>query len=443
MTIPNPESTPGELRDAIQALAKKYFESVNPPKEFRPGVDPVPVSGRVMFEDDLANLIDSSLDMWLTAGRFAHRFERDFARYMGARSSVLVNSGSSANLLAFASLTAEEFGERRIKHGDEVIGVAAGFPTTVNPILQYGCVPVFLDITIPTYDIDVRRLEEAIGPKTKAIMLAHTLGNPFDLDAVTRVAEKHGLWLIEDTCDAVGSRYRDKPCGSFGDLATTSFYPAHHITMGEGGSVLINRAGMNRVVESFRDWGRDCYCETGKENTCKQRFGWQLGDLPFGYDHKYTYTHVGFNFKVTDLQAAVGLSQLSKVERFVQTRKENFAYLKEALLDLEEFLILPAPTPNSDPSWFGFPIGIRKGSGLERSALLTELESNKIATRLLFAGNLLRQPAYRGIEHRVVGDLENTDFTMNNVFWVGIYPGLTRSMLDFVSEVLHECLKRA
>lgn len=440
--IQSNDDLPGEIRSEIHALAKKYFEVVSLKSEFRPGIDPVPVSGRVMGEDDLENLIEASLDMWLTAGRFAHRFERDFARFMGARSSLLVNSGSSANLLAFSSLTAHEFGERALKPGDEVIGVAAGFPTTVNPIIQNGCIPVFLDIQVPSYNIDPARLEEAITPRTKAIMLAHTLGNPFDLDSIVDVATRHNLWLIEDTCDAVGSTYRDKPCGSFGDLATTSFYPAHHITMGEGGAVLINRGGMNRVVESFRDWGRDCYCDPGKENTCKQRFGWQLGDLPFGYDHKYTYSHLGFNFKVSDMQAAVGLSQLNKLPTFIERRKSNFETLKSGLRDLDESLILPEATPNSDPSWFGFPIAIREGSGLDRGQVIEFLEERKVATRLLFGGNLTRQPAYRDVPFRVVGELKNSDFAMNSVFWIGVYPGLTPPMLDYMIESIHDACKR-
>lgn len=394
-----------------------------------------------MRDDDLENLIEASLDMWLTAGRFAHRFERDFAKFIGVRNSLLVNSGSSANLLAFTSLTAEEFGDRRVRPGDEVITVAAGFPTTVNPIIQNGCVPVFLDIQTPTYNINPVRLEEAVTPKTRAIMIAHTLGNPFDLDAVLAVAKKHDLWVVEDTCDAVGSTYGGKRCGSFGDLATTSFYPAHHITMGEGGAVLVNRGGINKVVESFRDWGRDCYCAPGDSDTCKQRFGWQLGSLPFGYDHKYTYSHIGFNFKVSDMQAAVGLSQLQKLPEFIEVRKRNFAALSAGLADLPEFLILPQATPKSDPSWFGFPIAVRPEFGISRNALVQFLEDRKIATRLLFGGNLVRQPAYKDVNYRVVGDLQETDFAMENVFWLGVFPGLCKSMLDYVVETLHVAAK--
>jgi CDP-6-deoxy-D-xylo-4-hexulose-3-dehydrase len=385
-------------------------------------------------EEDLAALLESSLDMWLTAGRFARRFERDFARFFGSRSSVLVNSGSSANLLALSSLTAKEFGEMRLLPGDEVIGVAAGFPTTINPTLQNGCIPVLLDIQQATYNIDPTLLEEAISPKTKAIMLAHTLGNPYDLGKVAAIAKTYNLWLIEDTCDAVGARYEGKMCGTFGELATTSFYPAHHITMGEGGAVLINAPQMNRVVESFRDWGRDCWCEPGKDNTCNMRFEHQLGELPCGYDHKYTYSHIGYNLKVSDMQAAIGVSQLQKLPGFIDARRRNFDYLKNSLKPLEDVLLLPEATPNSEPSWFGFPIAVRPESGIDRNALTRFLDSKKIATRLLFGGNLLKQPAYIDAPRRVIGDLANTDFAMNQVFWIGVYPGLTIAMLDYVVE---------
>jgi CDP-6-deoxy-D-xylo-4-hexulose-3-dehydrase len=435
------EATPGELRDEILALSRKYFQAINRGKQFQAGVDPVPASGKVLDANDLEALIDSSLDMWLTAGRFARQFERNFARFFGARSSLLVNSGSSANLLALSSLTAKEFGERRLKAGDEVIGVAAGFPTTINPTLQNGCVPVLLDIQKATYNIDTTLLEEAVSPKTRVIMLAHTLGNPYDLEAVVAVAKKHNLWLIEDTCDAVGARYDSKMCGTFGELATTSFYPAHHITMGEGGAVLINGPQMNRVVESFRDWGRDCWCEPGKDNTCNMRFEHQQGELPCGYDHKYIYSHIGYNLKVSDMQAAIGLSQLQKLPGFIEARRRNFDYLYAALKPLEDVLQLPEATPNSEPSWFGFPIAVRAESGIDRNALTRYLDSKKIGTRLLFGGNLLKQPAYLDAPRRVVGELTNTDFAMNQVFWVGVFPGLTPKMLDYVAETITEFVR--
>jgi CDP-4-dehydro-6-deoxyglucose reductase, E1 len=436
-----PELSAGEVRDQIRDLARTYHRLVQPTKPFEPGVDPVPVSGKVIDADDLEHLIESSLDMWLTAGRFARQFEREFARYFGVRNSLLVNSGSSANLLALSSLTAEEFGERRLRPGDEVITVAAGFPTTLNPTLQNGLVPVFLDVHVPTYNVDVTHLEEARSPKTKAIMIAHTLGNPFDLGTVHAFAKAHDLWLIEDCCDAVGATYDGKKVGTFGELSTTSFYPAHHITMGEGGAVLINAGGMNRVVESFRDWGRDCYCEPGKDNTCQNRFGHQMGTLPCGYDHKYTYSHIGYNLKVSDMQAAIGLSQLRKVDQFVEARRENYAYLHAGLQDLQDVLILPEATPNSEPSPFGFALAVREDAPFTRNDLVRFLEERKIATRLLFGGNLLRQPAYQEIPHRVVGDLKNTDFVMNQVFWIGVFPGLTRPMLDFMIESLHDARK--
>ncbi len=430
--------TADELRSEIQALGREFFAASNPPKEFRPGVDAVHVTGKVLDDEDLVHLLDASMDMWLTAGRFARSFEKEFAIAMGVRSALLVNSGSSANLVAMTGLTSPQLGDRQLKPGDEVLTVAAGFPTTVNPIIQNGLVPVFLDVDIPTYNIDVTLLEAAVTPRTKAIFLAHTLGNPFNLEVVTDLARRHDLWLIEDTCDAVGSKYDGKQVGTFGELATCSFYPAHHITLGEGGAVLCNTAGMRRIVESIRDWGRDCWCEPGCDNTCSKRFEWQFGGLPRGYDHKYTYSHIGYNLKATDMQAAIGVSQLKKLPGFIETRKHNFAYLHENLKPLEEFLILPEATPNSDPSWFGFPIAVRKNAPFTRDEITIELNKRKIATRLLFAGNLTRQPAYRDAHFRVVGDLRNTDFVMNNVFWIGVYPGLTHAHLDFAVESLHD-----
>jgi CDP-6-deoxy-D-xylo-4-hexulose-3-dehydrase len=425
-----------ELRARILELVAEYHREAFAPRDFVPGQEPVPVAGRVFDARDVQGLVDSSLDFWLTAGRFAEQFESEFARACGSRFSLLVNSGSSANLLALSCLTSPSLGERRLRPGDEVITVAAGFPTTVNPILQNGLVPVFVDVTVPSYDIDVTQLEMARSDKTRAVMIAHTLGNPFDLDAVTAFTRKHTLWLVEDCCDALGATYNGKPVGTFGDLATFSFYPAHHITMGEGGAVATDRPGLKKLAESFRDWGRDCWCAPGKDNTCGKRFGWQLGQLPCGYDHKYTYSHVGYNLKATDMQAAVGVSQLKKLPEFVAARRRNFAFLHDGLRDLEEFLILPRATPGSDPSWFGFALAVRPGAPFTRDQLVQHLESRRIGTRLLFGGNLIRQPAYLNAPRRVIGELKNCDFVMNQVFWVGVYPGLTAAMLDFVVETI-------
>jgi CDP-6-deoxy-D-xylo-4-hexulose-3-dehydrase len=424
------------LRQEILRLVRAYYAEAFPPKEFIPGETPVPVSGRVFDADELVHLVDASLDFWLTTGRYAEQFEREFARFMGVRHVILCNSGSSANLLALSALTSPKLGEQRLKAGDEVITVAAAFPTTVNPIVQNRLVPVFVDVELSTYNIDVRYLEEAISPRTRAIMLAHTLGNPFNVDAVLEVVKRHNLWLIEDNCDAVGSTYKGKLTGTFGDLATVSFYPAHHITMGEGGCVLTNSPKLKTLVESFRDWGRDCWCAPGKENTCGKRFEWQLGDLPYGYDHKYIYSHIGYNLKLTDMQAAVGVAQLKKLPQFLEARKRNWKLLYEGLKPLEEFLILPQPTPGSDPSWFGFAITVRPAAPFTRNDLVRYLESRKIATRLLFGGNLIRQPAYQGVPYRVVGELKNTDTVMNYTFWVGVYPGLTEQMIAYVVETV-------
>ena len=422
------------LRARILESVAEYAQLAHAPQEFIAGQSTVPPSGKIIGTDELQNLVEASLDGWLTTGRFNASFEQGLARYLGVKHVLTVNSGSSANLLAFSALTSPELGERALKPGDEVISVAAGFPTTVNPILLYGMVPVFVDVHIPTYNIDPAKIEAAVSDKTRAIMIAHTLGNTFDLAEVTRIARKYKLWLIEDCCDALGTTYDGKPVGTFGDLATISFYPAHHITMGEGGAVFTNDSDLKRIVESFRDWGRDCYCEPGKENTCGKRFCWKLGDLPFGYDHKYTYSHLGFNLKISDMQAAVGLAQLGKLPEFVERRKQNFRYLTDRLRGAEEFLILPEATAKSDPSWFGFPITIRDSADVNRVDLLTYLDQYKIGTRLLFAGNLTRQPYFKGRNYRVSGDLANTDIIMNRTFWVGCYPGLTEPMLDYVAE---------
>ena len=425
-----------ELRAKIRALTAEYYGEAFPAKPFVPGETPVQVAGRVFDAAEMESLIDSALDFWLTTGRFAEQFEKEFAKFIGVRTSTLVNSGSSANLLAVSALTSERLGERRLRAGDEVITVAAGFPTTVNPIIQAGLVPVFVDIQLGTYNIDPTQLEAAYSEKTRAVMIAHTLGNPFDLDAVTAFVRKHDLWLVEDCCDAVGSTYRGQRVGSFGDLATTSFYPAHHITMGEGGAVLAEKPLLKTLVESFRDWGRDCWCAPGDANTCGKRFDWQLGELPHGYDHKYTYSHIGYNLKATDLQAAVGVAQLKKLPGFLEARKKNFATLKQGLRGLDEVFALPGATAKSDPAWFGFPILLRPSAPISREELIRYLDNRKIGTRLLFGGNLTRQPAYKDVRYRKVGTLENSDLVMNQLFWIGVFPGLTQPMLDYMIESL-------
>ena len=428
------------LRSQILDLVREYHAEAFPDESFVPGESEARVAGRVFDDDELVHLVDASLDFWLTTGRFAERFEREFARYFGLRHAILVNSGSSANLVALSALTSPKLPSRPLQPGDEVITVATSFPTTLNPIIQNGLVPVFVDVEIPTYNIDATQLEAAYSDRVRAIMVAHTLGNPFNLDAITEFAKEHDLYLIEDCCDAVGSTYRGKKVGTFGDLATVSFYPAHHITMGEGGCVLTNKGRLKVIVESFRDWGRDCWCDPGKENTCGKRFNWKLGDLPHGYDHKYIYSHIGFNLKLTDMQAAVGVAQLAKLEGFIEARRRNFTKLREGLAGLEEFFILPEPTPHSEPSWFGFPIAVRPETGLTREFVLAYLNERKVATRLLFGGNILRQPAYRNIEHRVVGDLAQSDFVMNNVFWVGAYPGLSGDPIAHMLQCFHDAV---
>ena len=432
------DSRKDEIREAIRQLTTEYYQEAYAEKPFTPGESVVPVSGRVFDERDMFSVVDSGLDFWLTAGRFSDLFEFKFAKFVGVRDARLVNSGSSANLVAVSVLTSPTLGERQLKPGDEVITVAAGFPTTVNPIIQNRLVPVFVDVELGTYNVDVSQLEKALSPKTKAIIFAHTLGNPFNVGAVSEFARRHNLWLIEDCCDALGSTFNGRRVGTFGDMATFSFYPAHHITMGEGGCVGTSQPKLTKLIESFRDWGRDCWCAPGKDNTCGKRFDWQLGTLPHGYDHKYTYSHIGYNLKVSDMQAAAGVAQLEKLEGFIAARKSNFDYLTTQLRPLLNLFRLPHATPGSDPSWFGYPIAVRPEAPLKRDEVIRFLNSRKIGTRLLFGGNLLRQPAYKDIEKRVVGDLPISDFITDHVFWIGVYPGLTRPMLDYVVESLHE-----
>ncbi|GDX89457.1 lipopolysaccharide biosynthesis protein RfbH [Nitrospirota bacterium] len=428
------------LREQIAKLVDEYAAIALAPQPFLPGLTVVPPSGKVVGAEELKNMVEASLDGWLTTGRFNAEFEKKLAAFIGVKHLITVNSGSSANLVAFSTLTSPKLGERAIQKGDEVIGVAAGFPTTVNPILQFGAVPVFVDVDRLTHNIDASKIEAAIGSKTKAIMLAHSLGNPFNLDVVTALCKKHNLWLVEDCCDALGTTYRSQMVGTFGDIATLSFYPAHHITMGEGGAVFTNNNKLKTIAESFRDWGRDCYCPPGKDNTCGKRFCWKLGDLPEGYDHKYTYSHLGYNLKITDMQAACGLAQLDKAPQFIQARKDNFAFLKNRLKDCEEFVNLPEPTEHSDPSWFGFPITLKENCPVTRLDLLTYLDQNKVGTRLLFAGNLTRQPYMIGANYRISGDLTNTDNVMNNTFWIGVQPALTREMLEFAVQKIEAYL---
>lgn len=430
--------TTDQIRAQIAALVKQYAEKTYAPKPFVPGETAVPVSGKVIGEKELQYMVEASLDGWLTTGRFNAMFEEKLAHFLGVKHLITVNSGSSANLVAFSTLTSPRLGDRAIKQGDEVIGVAAGFPTTVNPILQFGAVPVFVDVDLNTHNIDASLIEAAITPKTKAIMLAHSLGNPFNLDVVVALCKKYNLWLVEDCCDALGATYNGQLVGTFGDIATLSFYPAHHITMGEGGAVFTNNPELKLIAESFRDWGRDCYCPPGKDNTCNKRFCWKLGDLPEGYDHKYTYSHLGYNLKISDMQAACALAQMDRVEEFIAARRANFAYLKDKLKSCEQFLHLPEATPNSNPSWFGFPLILKEDSGVKRVDLLSYLDENKIGTRLLFAGNLTRQPYMIGKNFRVSGTLERTDVVMNQTFWIGVFPALTTEHLDYIVAKLEE-----
>lgn len=467
------------LRDRVRHAVAEYYRAVHLPRcesPFVPGQTPVPVSGKVYDVEDMAALVDAALDFWLTTGRFASSFEAQFSEYLGIRYTSLCNSGSSANLLAVSCLTSPVLKDRRLQPGDEVITLATGFPTTVNPILQNQLIPVFVDVSIPTYNVDVSQLDAALSRRTRAVFLPHTLGNPFDVDAVTDFCDKHDLWLIEDSCDALGSSYdidmapvsqipmsstgarshRGRPdpakvgqwgrerlhTGVFGDIATFSFYPAHHITMGEGGAVVTGSRELKRVMESFRDWGRDCWCETGRNDTCRRRFDQQFGDLPFGYDHKYVYSHIGYNLKLTDMQAALGVSQLKKLPEFIDCRRRNYQILYDGLKQLAEYIILPEPTLHAQPSWFGFPIAVRPDAPFTRRELIHHLDQAKIDTRLLFGGNLIRQPAYRNMPHRRVGELINSDFVMNQVFWIGVYPGLTEEILNFVVETIAQFIRR-
>lgn len=434
--------TKESIRADIEALVKELYEVEHRPKAFESGKTKIPFAGRVYDEREILALVNSSLDFWLTLGKEGEAMEAELAEFLGTKFARLVNSGSSANLLAFAALTSPLLGDRRILPGDEVITVAAGFPTTVNPIVQHGCIPVFLDVDLKTGNIDVSRLEEAISPKTKAIMVAHTLGNPFDLDAVMACAEKHGLWVIEDNCDSMGSLYRGKKTGSYGHLGTASFYPPHHLTMGEGGAVFTSDPLLKKIVESMRDWGRDCSCPSGKDDTCHQRFTRQMGTLPYGYDHKYIYSHRGYNLKPLDLQAAIGRVQLEKLPSFVEARRKNWQILRDAMAPYEDLFYLPEATPNSDPSWFGFLFGVRESAPFTRNELIAHLEGNGIQTRMLFGGNLLRQPAYQDVQHRVVGTLENTDCIMNNFCFIGVYPGIDDPRMEYMIQQLHAFCKK-
>ena len=420
-----------QIKKKILDLVEEYYDIAHKKSPFKDG-DPVPVSGRVYDSNDMKYLVESSLDFWLTSGRYATKFEKDFAKFFGLKKALLTNSGSSANLLALSALTSPKLKKRQVLPGDEVITVAAGFPTTVNPIIQNQLVPVFIDVEYPGLEVSIEKLKKAITKKTKVIMIAHALGNPFDAESIAKIAKEHNIWLIEDNCDSLGSKINGKLTGTFGDISTVSFYPAHHITMGEGGCVLTNSAKLGKIIESFRDWGRDCWCPPGEDNTCGKRFNWKLGQLPKGYDHKYTYSHVGYNLKVTDMQAAVGCSQLEKLDTFIAIRKDNYKKLYKKLSEFNDYLILPENNPNTEPSWFGFPIATKPEKGGDRDHLVQYLNSKKIGTRLLFAGNLLKQPAYLNIDHRVVGDLKNSDKVMKFIFWIGVYPGIDDKKIDYI-----------
>jgi CDP-6-deoxy-D-xylo-4-hexulose-3-dehydrase len=440
--LPLQDKTPQGIRLEIARLVQQYAEIVYEPAPFIAGETPVPVSGKVIGAQELMNMVEASLDGWLTTGRFNADFERRLAEYLGVKYLITVNSGSSANLVAFSTLTSPKLGERAIQRGDEVIGVAAGFPTTVNPIIQFGAVPVFVDIDLETHNIDATKIESAITPKTKAIMLAHSLGNPFNLEVVTALCRKYDLWLVEDCCDALGATYKGQLVGTFGDIATLSFYPAHHITMGEGGAVFTNNPELKLIAESFRDWGRDCYCPPGKDNTCNKRFCWTSqdlgGGLPDGSDHKYTYSHMGYNLKISDMQAACALAQMDRLDEFIAKRRANFAYLNTRLSSLVDFFHLPQCTPDSEPSWFGFPLVLKEDSGVKRADLINYLDQNRIATRLLFAGDLTKQPYMVGKKFRISGELKNTAVVMDQTFWIGVFPGLDEVHLDYAASRIEE-----
>jgi CDP-6-deoxy-D-xylo-4-hexulose-3-dehydrase len=429
------------LKKEIFNLVAEYYTEKHKPKQFIPGETYIKYAGRVYDEKEMISLVDSALDFWLTAGRFAKQFEEKFAKFLGAKYCILTNSGSSANLLAISALTSLKLGERRLKPGDEVITTACAFPTTVNPIIQNNLIPVFIDVCVGTYNIQTDKIEGAISKKTKAIFLTHTLGNPFNLDKIQKICEKYNLWLIEDNCDALGSKYNGKYTGTFGHIATFSFYPAHHITMGEGGALVTNDTQLEKLIKSFRDWGRDCWCEPGCDNTCGKRFGWQLGTLPYGYDHKYIYSHIGYNLKITDMQAAVGIEQLKKLPSFIEARKKNFIILYEGLEKYEKYFILPKIETKADPSWFGFLITVRNNAGFTRDEIVKYLENNKIATRMLFAGNITRHPSFENVKYRVFGGLKNTDFIINNTFWIGVYPGLSSEMIDYIINKIEKFIK--
>lgn len=430
-----------QIKSKIFKLVKSLYKIKKSNKKFIPGNTRINYGGRIYDTNELTNLIDASLDFWLTAGRYARKFEEKLASFIGTKFCLLTNSGSSANLLAVTSLTSPLLNNRQLKPGDEIITIACGFPTTLNPIIQNNLVPVFIDIELGTYNIKAEQIEKAITKKTKAIFVAHTLGNPANINLILKLAKKYNLWVIEDNCDALGSKYKGRYTGTFGDISTCSFYPPHHITMGEGGAVLTNNPLLKRIIMSFRDWGRDCWCEAGCDNTCKKRFSQKFGDLPYGYDHKYAYSHIGYNLKVTDMQAAVGCAQLEKLPSFIKARKNNFEFLYNVFEKYTEYFILPKAEENSDPSWFGFPILVKETAPFKRADIVSYLEANKIATRMLFGGNLLKQPAYMNIKHRVVGGLKNTDLVMNNLFWVGVYPGINKAMVDYINQVVNEFMR--